>query len=93
MSHFLETQKGLTTIAGESDVMELMELNLQISNTNFYMRILLLFSLLIALCMSVFLEGRGCLSAVGMGGRMPIFSGTVSPFPYLKSHCGPAPVC
>lgn len=44
MSHFLETQKGLTATAGESDVMELMESDLQISNTNFYIRILLLFS-------------------------------------------------
>lgn len=45
------------------------------------------------LSMYVLLEGRGCLSAVGMGEPMPSFSSLGSPFSYLKSHYDPAHPC
>ena len=39
MAPSLETWKGQTTVARESDIMELTELDLQTSNTSFYMTI------------------------------------------------------
>ena len=73
MAPSLETWKGQTTIAGEPDITELMEFDLQTSNTSFYMRILLFF-LFIAFCLVCLCSRRAEAQCSRNGGRICPYS-------------------